>query len=132
MWDQRIVAVTEGGVEAIADGSLGLWFTGDWRAANPEATAAARAMITGTDRQGYIASCNAVRGLDHFKDLGAITLPVPYLCGGQDKGAPPPEMQEMARATPGARYVEIPGAGHVADINPPEAFNAALAGFLDL
>jgi 3-oxoadipate enol-lactonase len=41
-------------------------------------------------------------------------------------------MQQMAKVTPGARYVEIPDAGHVANINQPEAFNSALADFLDL
>lgn len=131
MWDQRIDAIEAGGVEAIADGSLGLWFTESWRAANPTEAAAARAMIAATNPQGYIASCHALRELDYLKDLGSITLPVLYLCGGEDKGAPPAEMQEMARVTPGARYVEIPNAGHVANINQPEAFNAAVADFLE-
>jgi 3-oxoadipate enol-lactonase len=38
----------------------------------------------------------------------------------------------MAAATPGAEYVEIPNAGHVPNINRPEAFNAALAAFLEI
>ncbi|MCP4381980.1 MAG: 3-oxoadipate enol-lactonase [Hyphomicrobiales bacterium] len=132
MWDQRIAAVTDGGVEAIADPSLGLWFTEDWRAANPEAAAVARTMIVGTSPQGYVATCYALRELDYFKDLNKVTLPVLYLCGGKDKGAPPEEMREMASVTPGAKYIEVPDAGHVANINQPAAFNAALEGFLDI
>lgn len=132
MWDQRIATIQEHGVAAVADASLGLWFTEDWRAANPEATAEARAMIAATDPQGYIASCYALRELDYFKDLGKVTLPVLYICGGEDKGAPPDEMREMARVTPDSRYVEIPKAGHVANINRPEAFNAAVSDFLHI
>lgn len=132
MWDQRVMAVTNGGVEAIADASLGLWLTEDWRDAHPEATAAARAMIVATNPQGYIASCQALRELDYFKDLGQLSMPVLYLCGAEDKGAPPEEMREMARVTPGAKYVEIPKAGHVSNINRPEDFNAALAEFLEI
>lgn len=132
MWDQRIAAIEAGGVEAVAEGSLGLWFTEDWRAANPEATASARAMIVSTKPEGYISSCSALRELDYFKDLGKVTLPVLYICGGEDKGAPTEVMQEMAKATPGSKYVEIPRAGHVANINQPEAFNAAVAEYLGI
>ena len=132
MWDQRIEAVAAGGVEAVAEGSLGLWFTEEWRNANPAATAAARSMIVATDPGGYINCCHALRGLDFLRHLGKVTVPVLYLCGGKDKGAPPEAMQEMAQATPGSRYVEIPDAGHVANINQPEAFNQALAEFLGL
>jgi 3-oxoadipate enol-lactonase len=132
MWDQRIATIKDGGVEAVGDGSIAMWLTEGWRNAHPQETAAARAMIVATDPQGYIASCHALRNLDYFKDLGSVTLPVLYICGAEDKGAPPEEMQEMARVTPNARYVEIPDAGHVANINQPDVFNAALADFLEI
>lgn len=132
MWDQRIAAVSAGGVDSIADGSLGLWFTEDWRKTNPEETAAARAMIAATNPEGYIASCQALRELNYLKDLGGVTRPVLYICGSEDKGAPPEDMKVMAQATPGARYVEIPAAGHVSNINQPEKFNTALKEFLEV
>ena len=47
-------------------------------------------------------------------------------------GAAPAVMQAMADATPGARYVEIPNAAHVANINAPEAFNSIIADFLEI
>ena len=130
MWDQRIAVVTEGGTEAVADGTLGMWLTEDWRAANPEATAAVRAMIVATDPKGYVACCQGLKGLDYLKDLGSVRVPVLYICGAEDKGAPPEVMRAMAKETPGSRYVEIPNAGHVPNINRPEAFNTALSDFL--
>jgi 3-oxoadipate enol-lactonase len=132
MWDQRIAVVSEGGTEAVADGTLGMWLTEDWRAANPEATAAVRAMIASTDPKGYIACCQGLKELDYLKDLGSVRVPVLYICGAEDKGAPPDVMKAMKAATPGAAYVEIPAAGHVPNINRPEAFNAALAQFLEV
>ena len=132
MWDQRIEAVTSGGMEAIADGSLGLWFTEGWRAANPKATAVARMMILGTDPQGYIASCQALRDLDYLKDLGSVSLPVLYVCGSEDKGAPPEDMQVVAKVTPGSTYVKIEGAAHIANINQADAFNMTISKFLSL
>ena len=132
MWDGRIATIRSEGVDSVAKSSLGLWFTDEFRDANPAATEAARSMIAATPPDGYISSCLALKELDYFDDLGSITQPVLYLCGDADKGAPPAEMREMARVTPNARYVEIPGAGHVANINQPTAFNAALAEFLEI
>src|SRR6056297_1211085 len=40
MWDQRVEAIQAGGVEAVVEGSLGLWLTEEFRAANPDVTAA--------------------------------------------------------------------------------------------
>jgi pimeloyl-ACP methyl ester carboxylesterase len=37
----------------------------------------------------------------------------------------------MAAKIPGAKKAVIPAAGHAANIDNPQAFNAALQGFLD-
>ena len=132
MWDQRIAVVSEYGTEGVADGTLGMWLSADWRAENPEATRAVRDMIAATDPKGYIACCQGLKDLDYLKDLGSVGNPVLYICGANDKGAPPEVMRAMAKATPGAAYVEIPNAGHVPNINRPQAFNAAIADFLDI
>lgn len=132
MWDQRIAAVEAGGTEAIADGTLGTWLTEEFRDAHPQETARVRAMVAATDASGYIACCRALQGLDYFRSLGEIDTPVLYVGGSEDKGASPETMRAMADATPGARYIEIPGAAHVANINAPDAFNRILAEFLGL
>jgi 3-oxoadipate enol-lactonase len=87
-------------------------------------------MVLANDPQGYIGCCTALKSLDYFKDLGRITVPTLYVCGDQDKGAAPDVMCAMAKATPGAGLVLIPDAAHVANLNAPEAFNAALRDFL--
>ncbi|NNF89958.1 MAG: 3-oxoadipate enol-lactonase [Boseongicola sp.] len=130
MWDQRIAAVRDGGLEAVVEGTLASWLTPDWRDANPEATARLRHMLLGNSPEGYIACCQALKGLDYLKRLGEVTVPVLYVGGSEDKGAPPEVMRAMASATPGATYHEIPGAAHVANINQPGAFNAVSVGFL--
>jgi 3-oxoadipate enol-lactonase len=37
----------------------------------------------------------------------------------------------MAARIPGAELVEIPGAGHLSNLEQPERFNAALSAFLE-
>lgn len=130
MWDQRIAAVEGGGLEAIVEGTLATWLTEDWRAANADGVAKVREMVLGNDPAGYMACCRALQGLDYLKRLGEVTIPVLFVGGSEDKGAAPEVMGAMAAATPGGRYVEVPDAAHVANINRPEAFNAAIADFL--
>ena len=57
--------------------------------------------------------------------------PVLVLVGGDDVLTPPGKARAMADLVPGAVLVEIPGAGHLANLEKPTAFNAALARFLD-
>lgn len=132
MWDQRIATINAGGLDAIVEGTLAGWLTEDWRAANPAQTQGIRSMVLANAPKGYIACCEALKGLDYLKDLPQLTVPVLYVGGAEDLGAPPRVMAEMAEATPGGRYVQIPGAAHVANINAPVAFNQAIAGLLGL
>ncbi|AKS45360.1 3-oxoadipate enol-lactonase [Octadecabacter temperatus] len=132
MWDQRMAAVADGGLEAIADGTLGTWLTADWQAANPARTKSVRDMVTATNVDGYIACCKALQKLDYLKSLGDVKIPVLFVGGREDVGASPETMGAMAAATPGGKYIEIADAAHVANINAPEAFNASIKRFLDL
>ena len=131
-WDARIAKVEEGGLAAILPMTLESWLSADWRAANPEGVAAVEAMVLGNDAAGYVGCCRALKGLDYLRHLGGMRVPVLYIAGEQDKGAPPAVMRAMAEATPGSRFVEIAGAAHVANLNAPDAFNAAVADFLGL
>jgi 3-oxoadipate enol-lactonase len=46
-----------------------------------------------------------------------------------DTVAPAQMMQTMAAKIPGARFLTVPGAGHLINLEQPAAFNAALEGF---
>ncbi|MBE9552243.1 MAG: alpha/beta fold hydrolase, partial [Proteobacteria bacterium] len=49
----------------------------------------------------------------------------------KDDNAPAAMMERIAGKIPGARFVVIPGAGHLAHFEQPEAFRAALVTFLE-
>jgi len=44
---------------------------------------------------------------------------------------PPAESEAIAAAIPGARLEIVPRAGHLANLEQPDAVNAALAAFLE-
>jgi 3-oxoadipate enol-lactonase len=77
----------------------------------------------------------AQRGMAKRKDstptLATIACPALVVVGEQDALTPPAEAERMAKAIPGAKLVKIPGAGHLANIEAPEAFDRALTAFID-
>lgn len=62
--------------------------------------------------------------------LANIHVPVLAICGAEDRITPPAEMRAMAERIPGASYVEIPAAGHMAPLENPDAVNESLRRFL--
>ncbi|HEY6134834.1 MAG TPA: alpha/beta hydrolase, partial [Rubrivivax sp.] len=67
---------------------------------------------------------------DRRADLGSIRVPTLCLAAEHDRTAPPAVLQGMAQRIPGAAYACVAQAGHVANAEQPQAFNAALLHFL--
>jgi 3-oxoadipate enol-lactonase len=68
---------------------------------------------------------------DSTPTLGLISCPTLVVVGVEDTLTPPAESKSIAAAVPGARLVEIQAAGHLSNIENPDAFNRALLDFLD-
>ena len=100
-------------------------------AQRPEVVAEVRAIAQAQAPAGII---GALRGLRDRPDagpaLGAIAVPTLVLVGSDDALTPPSMAEKLARGIPGARLVTIEGAGHLSNLERPEAFNAALRYFL--
>ena len=78
----------------------------------------------------YRATMLAMLGFDQRNALKDIVVPTLLLSGSKDKNAPAPMMAKMATYVPSARYIELEGVGHLANLERPGAFNAALDSFL--
>ena len=131
-WDDRIALVVQGGTGALVPGTIERWLTPAFRAAHPDETASLAAQIRGTSPEGYTGCAAALKTLDYLGRLGRITVPCGYIAGAQDSAAPVGAMQAMADATPGGELVVIPDAAHIANVNNPTAFDAALTRLLHL
>ena len=98
---------------------------------SPEVVALARRMIL---EAPPLAVAAAALGMAARPDATAwlprIDCPALLVVGGEDAITPPASMRAMARSMPRARVVEIPGAGHLARLERPAEFNAALLDFL--
>lgn len=62
--------------------------------------------------------------------LGSIEVPTLIITSDGDEAVPPADSTEMHRAMPGSELVVIPGAGHMSNLEAPEAFDRAVKTFL--
>lgn len=90
----------------------------------------ARDCMGSVPEASYRAMVLALLGFDQRKALGNIAVPTLVLSGSKDMNAPAPMMAKMATYIPSATYIELKGAGHLVNLEQPEAFDAALDRFL--
>jgi 3-oxoadipate enol-lactonase len=91
----------------------------------------ARDCMASVPEATYRATMLALMGFDQRSALGSIAVPTLVLSGSRDRNAPASMMAKMATYIPSAKYVELEGAGHLANLERPATFNAALDRFLN-
>src|SRR5262245_50276431 len=128
-WEERIAAAREGGMEAMVDSTIGRWFPHEIIHANPPYLHKVRAMIRSTPVDGFIGCAAALADHDFRSAVATVTRPVLFIVGEKD-GPQPAAMREMSRALAGSSFVELPGAGHISNLDQPQAFNGAIRAFL--
>ena len=67
---------------------------------------------------------------DSRPDLPTIDVPTAVVVGDEDEITPLPLAQAMSEAIPNATLSIIPGAGHIANLEAPTAFESALRAWL--
>ena len=60
-----------------------------------------------------------------------IQCPILVIVGADDAGTPVAMAQEIHDSAPGSKLVILPSAAHLSNLEQPEAFTKALAGFID-
>jgi len=97
----------------------------------PELVANVKSMVLRNKPAGIAAALRGMAARPDCTDiLPQIDVPTLVICGQDDQITPPAEMQNMAEAIPGAQFVQIPNAGHLAPLENPDAVNGAINRFL--
>lgn len=119
------------GAEFVAATMAERLFSKRTRAEHPDIVADVQAVIRRTAPDGIAAGA---RGLAERPDmtgfLPQIDVPTLLIVGDEDVISTVDEMRGMAAAIPGAEFVSVAGAGHMAPLEDPAAVNAAMARFL--
>jgi pimeloyl-ACP methyl ester carboxylesterase len=128
--DQQVFLGARKDVVPLVDGLLESLLSKRAPAAE-EATERAGALMRSTDADGWIGALEAMKQRpDATPVLAGIAVPTLVMVGEDDELTPPSVAEAMAGAIPGARLVVVPAAGHLANLDNPEAFNRALGDFL--
>jgi 3-oxoadipate enol-lactonase len=98
--------------------------------ADAAAVARAQAVMARVPEASYRVALQAIAHFDRRADLARLHVPTLLLAGEHDRTAPPAVMQRMAERIESSRFAVLAGAGHIANVEAPEAFHAALMEFL--
>lgn len=128
-WEERIVVAQQQGMEPLVEPTVGRWFPPDVIAAKPPHVDKVRQMIRTTPVNGFIGCAAALANHDYASAVATVTRPVLFMAGEKD-GVTPVAMRKLSAALPGSRYVELPSAGHISNMDQPEGFTWAIADFL--
>jgi pimeloyl-ACP methyl ester carboxylesterase len=124
--------VRTAGPTAVAEQMLPRLLGESTRRDHPEIVEQVRGFILSNTAEGIAGAVTAMMGRpDSTAQLGTIRWPTLVMVGDEDVLTPPKVSEGLSRAIPGATLVRIPGAGHLSNLEQPDAFSAALAGFLD-
>ncbi|MEP6469182.1 MAG: alpha/beta fold hydrolase [Chloroflexota bacterium] len=77
-----------------------------------------------------LAATSATLRADLAAEAASLPMPTLLIWGDRDRLVPVDAGRRLARTIPDARFIAIPGAGHQAMWEAPEAFTAAVLPFL--
>jgi 3-oxoadipate enol-lactonase len=128
-WEERIAVAQKQGIEPLVEPTIGRWFPAETVAKNPPHIDKVRAMIRATPVNGFIGCAAALADHDYASAAAAVKRPVLFLVGEKD-GATPAAMRKLSERLAGSRFAELPGAGHISNMDRPAEFTRAVREFL--
>lgn len=126
---ERAAIVRAEGTDVVLDGARERWFTPAFRDA-PLARAILEE-LRAMNVEGYAACCEAVGAFDFRDELHRIAPPALVIFGEEDSVTPAEVVDALTSGIPRARAMGIAHAAHLANVEQPEAFSAAVLSYLD-
>jgi 3-oxoadipate enol-lactonase len=129
-WEERMaVAQRERTMAPLVEPTIERWFPQETRAEKPPHIDKVRAMIRATPVNGFIGCAAALADHNFNAKVATVKRPVLFIVGEKD-GTTPPAMKKMHETLVGSTLVELPGAGHICNMDQPALFTSAVAEFL--
>ena len=85
-------------------------------------------MVRTTPLNGFVGCAYALSNFDLRPALAAIKSEMLFMCGTKDASLA--GTKTLNAGVPGSKLVEIPGAGHISNVENPLLFNVTLKDFL--
>jgi pimeloyl-ACP methyl ester carboxylesterase len=124
-------AVRRQGAGAVADLMVPKLMSQGTASTRPDVVAWVRRTIETTPVPAIESAIEALMSRpDSTPDLARVPPPCLVIVGAEDGVTPPADSESMHRAIAGSRLVVVPGAGHLSNLESPEAFSRALTDVL--
>jgi 3-oxoadipate enol-lactonase len=121
MWTERADAVRSRGMAALADATLGRWFTPAASERRPGAVERVRRGLLCIAPEGYAGCCEAIREMDLRPALRSIRAPTLVIAAEDDPSTPPERHgRVIAESVPGARLVVLGEGRHLVAVERPD------------
>ncbi|MDY3562671.1 alpha/beta hydrolase [Gemmata sp. JC673] len=128
---KSIELTREKGSAALFEGMAAKVLSDATRDAKPEVVERLRGVAAKQPAESVVAALVALRDRpDANPGLKGVTVPTLVLVGEHDGVTPPLSSANLAAQIRGSTLIHIPGAGHLSNVENPDAFNAAVRDFL--
>jgi pimeloyl-ACP methyl ester carboxylesterase len=129
--ERSIARARSDGARAIADDMLPGILGPTTRAERPAVVAEVRRLIESQPAETIVAGLTAIMTrADSAEILPASRVPATIIVGDEDVITPLSDASFMHQRIAGSTLVTIPGAGHMSNLEAPDAFNAAMQALL--
>lgn len=119
------------GPSAIADDMIPVILGPTTHARRPHVAGIVRALIESHSGETIAAAIEAmINRPDSAATIAGVTVPTTIIVGEEDTITTPADAEQMHRAIAGSTLVTIPEAGHMTNLEVPDAFNDAVREFL--
>jgi 3-oxoadipate enol-lactonase len=125
---ERLARIEAGGMASAVDDAMLNGYAPELRD-NTERFERFRARWLGNDPASYATIWRMLANADMQDELGRLRCPVLVIGGSLDRVRPPPFAQAVAKAIPGARYVEV-RTGHYMAVQTPDLVSNCIDDFL--
>lgn len=111
-WLARAASVRTSGMEAVADATLGRWFTLGFASPLVDRIGAD---LRATSPSAYASCCEAIGHMDLRSSLHRISAPTLVIAGSEDQSTPASHGRSISEAIDGAQF-ELVRAAHVSNV----------------
>jgi 3-oxoadipate enol-lactonase len=130
-WNERVaLVVKDGSVDRLAYPTALRWFGALFLEWNPGIANDLHDCIRATSPEGFIGCARAIQGLNYLSAMPNIAVPTTLIVGEHDELLLQP-MRELAPVLGNAVLHVIAKAGHLPQVDQPQAFDALLLRHLD-
>lgn len=129
--EQMAALVRQEGIASIVEGMTTRLLSPNTIQTHKSLVDSVRQMMNEVSIEGVLGDLWAMKNRpDSTPTLRTITVPTLILHGEEDQIVPQEEARRMAQLIPQAQFIRIPQAGHLPNLEQPEAFNRALQDFI--